>query len=357
MSTRRIVSVTAVALALTLGAHAQSRPLKVLILYDMEGVSGASQYEHTTTTHPEQYAAGRKALTADVNAAIAGLKAGGATEIVVVDGHGSGNTQEPDVFENQLLPPARMIARDRSFDIYMDSYDQSFDAVVAVAMHAGAGNGTGFLSHTYTFEDIEYKVNGVPFNETMILAMGAARLKIPLIMVSGDDQLEKEVRRNLPWVKYAAVKHAVSRAKAEPLAPDEVARRIETAAREAIQQIDAAKLPDASGPFRFALTFQDEAQARNAALQPGAETLANPAVVQIRARDFEEGYRQSLRLISLAGIVGYSTALQRVLAAQPNAAVLRGAVTDWEYARWLNQLLAAPPAPAPATATRYWGAR
>ena len=128
-----------------------------------------------------------------MNAAIAGLKAGGATEIVVVDGHGSGNTPEPDVFESQLLSPARMIARDRSFDIYMDSYDQSFDAIVAVAMHAGAGNPAGFLSHTYTFEDMQYRVNGVPFNESMILAMGAARFKIPLIMVSGDDQLEKEV--------------------------------------------------------------------------------------------------------------------------------------------------------------------
>ena len=68
-----------------------------------------------------------------------------------------------------------MISRPAAFDIYMDSYDQSIDAIVAVAMHAGAGNQAGFLSHTYTFEDVQYRVNGVPFNETMILAMGAAR--------------------------------------------------------------------------------------------------------------------------------------------------------------------------------------
>jgi D-aminopeptidase len=187
--------------------------------------------------------------------------------------------------------------------------------------------------------------------------MGAARLKIPLIMVSGDDQLEKEVRRDLPWVKYAAVKHVVSRAKAEPFAPREVSRRIETAAREAVQQIDAARLPDLAGPFRFALTFQDEAQARIAALLPGAEVLANPSVVQIRAGDFEEGYRQSLRLMELAGLVGTLTATRRVLAAQPDAAALRLAVTDWEYERWLEKLSAAPAAPAPAPPTRYWGAR
>lgn len=89
-----------------------------------------------------------QSLTADVNAAIAGLKAAGATEIVVVDGHGSGNTEGPDVPENQLLAPARMIAREAPFDTYMDSYDHSVDAIVAVAMHAGVGNQVGFLSHT-----------------------------------------------------------------------------------------------------------------------------------------------------------------------------------------------------------------
>jgi hypothetical protein len=51
-------------------------------------------------------------------------------------------------------------SRDRPFDIYMDSYDQSVDAIVAIAMHAGAGNRSGFISHTYTMEDVEYRVNG-----------------------------------------------------------------------------------------------------------------------------------------------------------------------------------------------------
>lgn len=336
-------------------AVSQHRALKVLVLYDMEGVTGAASVKHTEYLHPEEYAEGRKSLTADVNAVIAGLKAGGATEIVVVDGHGSGNTSEPDVFEDQLLAPARMISRDAPFDIYMDSYDHSVDAIVAIAMHAGAGNAVGFVSHTYTLEDVDYRVNGTPFNESMILAMGGARLKIPLIMVSGDDQLEKEMRRNLPWVRYATVKHAIERAKAEPLAREEASRRIERAAREALETLGAARLPEFPGPYRFALTFQDEAQAQNAALLPGAELLPNGVSVQIRANDFEEGYRRSLRLIVLAGMVGRSTAAQAVLAAQPNASVLRQAVNDWLVDRWFNRLPA--PAAQKGAKRRYWGAR
>jgi len=183
-----------------LAAGAQTpaqRPIKVLLLYDMEGISEATSGAYVRFG-TEEYKQARVSLTADVNAAVAGLKAAGVGEIVVVDGHGSGNSTEPDVLEDKLMPPARMISRQAPFDIYMDSYDQSFNAVVAIAMHAGAGNAVGFLSHTYSGRGAEYKVNDEPFNETMILAMGAARLKIPVVAVSGDDELEKEIRRALP---------------------------------------------------------------------------------------------------------------------------------------------------------------
>lgn len=337
---------------------AQQRSLKVLLLCDMEGVSGATDFKHTTFRHAAEYAAGRRSLTADVNAAIRGLKAAGATEVVVVDGHGSGNTDGPDVLEDQLIAPATVLYKDRAFDIYMDSYDHSYDAIVAIAMHAGAGNPIGFLSHTYAGHDVEYTVNGVPFNESMILAAGSARLKIPLIMVSGDDQLEREVRRNMPWVKYVIVKRAIDRARAEAFSPAEVSRRIETAAREALADLASARVPEWPGPYRFRLTFQDEAQAQNAALMPGAELLSNNVAVQIRASDFEEGYRGSVRLIGLAGIVAVRDARIGYVNTLPNAAQMRTAIADWATDHVLNRL---PPAPAPTTPAapqrpRFWGA-
>jgi D-amino peptidase len=336
----------------------QQKPLKVLVLYDMEGVSGATSVRHIDFDSQPEYGEARESLTADVNAAIAGLKAAGATEIIVVDGHGSGNTTAPDILEEKLLPPAKMISRDRPFDIYMDSYDQSVDAIVAIAMHAGAGNQTGFLSHTYAIEDTQYKVNGIPFNESMILAMGAARYGIPLIMVSGDDQLDKEIRRFLPWVRYALVKHAVSRAKAETLPREEVTRRIEDAAREGLLALGSARLPEiTAGPFRFALTFQDESQARNVVRLGGGEPTSDALTVQVRADDFEEGYRASLRLISAAGLIGYIQALEKVIEEQPNGKALRRAIEDDILDRWVNPRPAALPTTTADAPKRYWGAR
>jgi D-amino peptidase len=350
----RLVLAVFVLVALPGALVAQGRGMKVLLLYDMEGVTAADEFRKTTFAHPEQYAEGRRSLTADVNAAIAGLKAGGATEIVVVDGHGSGNTQEPDILVDQIAAPGAMHFRSTPFDIYMDSYDHSIDAIVAIGMHAGAGNRTGFLAHTYSAHDIEYRVNGVPFNETMILAMGAARLKIPVIMVSGDDQLERELRRNLSWVKYAAVKHAVNVGKAEPLPREEASRRIETAARDALQSLAQMKVMEFPGPYRFAAKFEEPAQALNAALWPGSELAADQQTVQIRANDFEDGYGTSLRLLNLAGAIRGAASAQAAIGKLPNAADVRQGMTDWSYDRWINGVpLPTPPAPG----TKFWGAR
>ena len=62
-------------------AHAASSP-RILVIYDMEGVSGIDREAMTDSQDPA-YAAGRTFLTSDVNAAIRGLKAGGAGAIWV----------------------------------------------------------------------------------------------------------------------------------------------------------------------------------------------------------------------------------------------------------------------------------
>ncbi len=333
---------------------APSRPLRVMILADMEGAAGIDDYRMTTVDHPERYAEGRRQVTADVNAAVAGLKAAGVTDIVVIDGHGSGNAREPDVLETELASPARIGFRETSFDIYMDGYDHSVDAIVAVGMHAGAGNRKGFLSHTYTFEDVGYHVNGVPFNESMILALGAARLGIPVIAVAGDDQLESEMRRTMPWVKYATVKLAVDRGKATLLPRAEASRRIEVAVREAVQQLPQMKLPAWPGPYRITLTFQDEAQARNPLLLAGAEPWYSPLQAQVRGADFEEAYRRSILAMRLAGHIATIASLGATLNAQPDAARLNTAEADWTYARFLDPQATVP---AGATRPRFWGAR
>src|SRR3954468_13849809 len=63
--------------------------MRVHIISDMEGISGIVKAEQTNATK-SQFEEGRKLYTEDINAAVRGAKAGGATEIVVMDCRGAG---------------------------------------------------------------------------------------------------------------------------------------------------------------------------------------------------------------------------------------------------------------------------
>ena len=61
---------------------------KVFISVDMEGISGISGSDQLSAAGAE-YGRSRKLMADDTNAAIRGARAGGATEIVVNDSHGT----------------------------------------------------------------------------------------------------------------------------------------------------------------------------------------------------------------------------------------------------------------------------
>ena len=114
------------------------------------------------------------------------------------------------------------------------------------------------------------------------------------------------------------------------------------------------KVMEFQGPYRFATKFEEPSQAINAALWPGAELNADEQTVQIRANDFEDGYRTSLRLLGLAGAARGPASAQAAIRKLPNATEVRQGMTDWSYDRWINGVpLTAPSAPG----TRFWGAR
>src|SRR5918911_2073636 len=73
--------------------------MRVHIISDMEGVSGIVRWGQVNGGHP-MYEEGRRLYTEEINAAVRGAKAAGATEIVVMDCHGAGQ----DWSFNSLIP-------------------------------------------------------------------------------------------------------------------------------------------------------------------------------------------------------------------------------------------------------------
>src|SRR5436305_1101471 len=58
---------------------------------DMEGVAGIVNWIQVTGGDSAAYQQGRELYTEEINAAVRGARAGGATEVIVMDCHGGGN--------------------------------------------------------------------------------------------------------------------------------------------------------------------------------------------------------------------------------------------------------------------------
>jgi D-amino peptidase len=276
------------AVALFAGPLAAQDGPRILVIYDMEGVSQIETPADCSFGTPG-YPAGRAALTEDVNAAIRGLLRGGAAEIVITDGHGSGNP-EPD-YDLSLLPPgARFEIRDAPYDAYIDVVDATFDAVVAIAMHARA-NTPGFISHTY-FGHTTWTAGGHAMNESMLIAASAARFDVPLILVTGDDVLQAQVAAFAPETEYVIVKTAESRSRAVARNRETVSQEIEARAERAVRNLQGIPVwrpPELQQRFENVFGYNMTEHAALAANYPHARVV-NDRAVAIETDDFLEAY-------------------------------------------------------------------
>ncbi len=335
-------------LLLATAALAAEQP-RVLIIYDMEGVSGIGDPEMTLFAHPEKYAEGRLQLTADVNAAIRGLKAGGAGVILIQDGHGSGNSNEPDLLLDRLDPRATFDFRTVDYDPYTTGLDASLDAIVCIGMHP-RGHTPGFMAHTVN-RDMSLRVNGVDFTETHIIATSAARWGIPVIMVSGDDTLGGQLKSDFPELLYVTGKISKYIGRAEPRPRADVDRDLEAAARTAMQKFIAGKFRPyyLRPPFDFQLAWRTWQQAAGAARLPYVRPDGENGV-RFTAADFTEGYELAKPVMASASDQFQS--LVRLLQQSPEGKKL---YDEWQagyWARWVDPdhvpaFMTPPPPPAP----------
>ncbi len=330
---------------------------KILLIYDMEGVSGVANPYQVLFGHSDDYALGRKSLTSDVNAAVRGLAAGGAGSIWVQDGHGSGNSNEPDVLVDQMDSHASFDFRPYAFDPYSTGIDGSVDAIVCIGMHARA-NTPGFMAHTYTV-DVDYRVNDVEFTETHIVAASAARWGIPVIMVSGDNVLEGQLKTDFPQLHYATVKTAKSHSLAEPLPVAEAEKRIEAGAHLAIEEFLAGKFRPyyLKPPFDFKLSFPEYQETDGAAENPMVQRDGDLSI-RFHSDSFIEGYEIATKSIHLAMEKYFAAVLIRLLSQDAAGRKSLEQLEDVVIQRWLDWDHApewSKPGPRPPAKKRFYG--
>ena len=217
---------------------------KVFMITDMEGVSGIFDTELQCLPYKSpRWEESRKLLTGEINAAVDGLFEGGATEVVVWDGHSSGQ----NLSVSDIHPRARLLTGGAvSSTLELDS---SYSAMIFVGQHALAGAEKGILGHSYDSQNIQnIWVNGQLTGEIGARVMLAGTLGIPVVMLAGDTAACKELHELVPQAECAEVKSGVSRTAGFMLPHPAACTLIREKARHGLERLAEFKPYRVAGP-------------------------------------------------------------------------------------------------------------
>jgi D-amino peptidase len=204
--------------------------MKVYLSVDMEGIAGIS-HPNPTNRGDAGYPGAVELMTAEANAAIAGCRAAGATDVLVNDSHGGMYNLDA----RTLDPAARLLQGQKVWSMVAGAGpDAGFDVALFVGYHARAGHPTGTIAHTYSGRPTETRLNGQPVGETGLNASVLGQWGIPVGLVTGDDALADEVADWLPWAERVIVKIGTGGNAAAALHPSLAQEMIRAASERAI---------------------------------------------------------------------------------------------------------------------------
>ena len=230
------------------------RPLKVYISADMEGITGVASVDQLSPASFE-YNQARQWMTAEVLAAIQGAREAGATEFVVSDSHGNGESLLIDRFPADV--PITIV---RSFPRplgMMEGIDSTFGAVIFIGYHAATTSTTGVRAHTMSSALLtRIALNGVAQSEAGINAAIAAQYGVPVVMITGDDAIVTETKQRLGNLEGVIVKRAIGFHSAATLTPEVGQARIRQQAKTAVMRRAEMKPYTMTKPLTVEVSFK-----------------------------------------------------------------------------------------------------
>lgn len=209
--------------------------MKVLIMTDLEGISGVDTMEMVSEVGTPEHKFALEHLMLDVNAAVEGAFEGGADAVYVVDGHGGGKN-----FIKEMLDPRAVQVNSKSWQELIRNGE--IDAYMEVGAHAMAGTINGFLDHTQSSKSwYNYIVNERKSGEIAQGAIFVGAFDIPFVMVSGDEAACVEAKAFLGDIECAVVKYGVGRNNARLVDLDEALEKIKKAAKDSLKLVGKIK--------------------------------------------------------------------------------------------------------------------
>jgi len=262
---------------------------KIFLSADIEGVCGISHWDEASPSKPD-YAYFARQMTREVAAACQGAIDGGIAEVLVRDAHHGARNLDPSG-----LPRGARALRGWTNDPYMmvSGLDASFDGVFFTGYHSCAGSDANPLAHTMTTSVSLLSINGQAASESVIHCLAAASMKVPVLLVTGDEGLCESVRAINPRIHTVAVNRGMGDATLSLFHPDEATERIREAAKAAVAaasidpQAFQYPMPDR---FDVEVTYRKHADAARNSYYPGARKTG-PHSVLFETADYYEALR------------------------------------------------------------------
>ncbi|MFI2200258.1 M55 family metallopeptidase [Streptomyces sp. NPDC020192] len=258
--------------------------MRIYVSADMEGITGLVDADDVQPGGRD-YERGRRMMAQDVNAAVRGAVAAGATDILVNDAHGPMRNLLPE----DLDPAARLIRGRPKHMSMLEGLTPEHDAMVCVGYHTRAG-ALGVLSHSFMGHEIEdIWLDGRPVGEIGLAHATAAAIGVPVVALTGDDRACAEMTAWDAGVTTVPVKYARDRFAAELRPADEAHAAIEKAVAAALR----APRPTAAAqadPATLTVRWQSASVAATLPGIPGV-TSTDSRTVQARG-DLPSLYRQ-----------------------------------------------------------------
>jgi D-amino peptidase len=251
----RRLMVTAIIAAWCTEATAAATPLKVYISVDMEGIAGVVTADQLG---PEgfEYERFRRFMTDEALAAVRAVTAAGATEVVVSDSHGNGESLLLESFPKEV----RVVRSWPRHGGMMAGLDASFAAALFIGYHASTTSLHGVRAHTISSAHFtRLALNGKPVTEAAFNAAYAGEVGVPVIFASGDDAAIAEIRATLGELEAVVTKTALGFHAAETLTPAEACERISAGVTQAMNARGTRRPYRITHPVQLDLSFKNYA--------------------------------------------------------------------------------------------------
>lgn len=279
--------------------------MNVYISADMEGCTGVvawTQCGRPSADHYD-YAFARRMMTEDVNAAIRGARAAGATRIVVKDSHGNSK----NLLLDQLEPDVQLISGFGTDDSrgMMIGVDGTFEAAMLVGYHARAGTLHGVMEHTISGRVHRMWINDEEQGEVGMSRGVAGAFEVPVVFMSSDLAGAAEFDAMGLGGVTAVVKEGFSRYMAQSRGRAEASALIEAKAKAALEKRDQVRLYRPSPPVTFRIEFNRAEEADLAGRLVGVERL-DAYTVQYKSDSYLQSHQMAWSMLSMGGLGGQS---------------------------------------------------